>query len=218
MVYKELGVVLELEKVRELVVGRVLLGGRDVVFLPGQKEPEIGRRIPEIESRWSAGRPATAEPPAGAAEFPAEAAGPGRAGHKISWGEEPPRVARQHTWHGPAGPQVLPSGLRGCLSLSKPSMDALSGGALEPCGRFLCIAGTCGRAPAPPTRPATLAASTSPRCRWPPGSPGVPPRALACFPRYPLQASHTFDPLNIIPPLTFPYIGPTLYRTNLRMT
>ena len=60
-------------------------GERDVVFLPGSPEPEIGVRIPEIEARFrdslipkfpAGGGSTTPDPPR----------------HKISWGDDPPKV------------------------------------------------------------------------------------------------------------------------------
>ena len=59
---------------------------KDVVFLPGQKIPEIGLRVHELEARWRE------------AEVP-QLLTPQPPKHKISWGEQP-TLARQHTWHG----------------------------------------------------------------------------------------------------------------------
>ena len=59
---------------------------RDVLFIPGSPDPEIGVRIPEIEARFrnsltpklpKAGGTLTPDPPR----------------HKISWGDDPPKVS-----------------------------------------------------------------------------------------------------------------------------
>ena len=59
---------------------------RDVLFIPGSPDPEIGVRIPEIEARFrnsltpklpKSGGALTPDPPR----------------HKISWGDDPPKVS-----------------------------------------------------------------------------------------------------------------------------
>ena len=59
-------------------------GERDVLFVPGSPDPEIGVRIPEIEARFR--HSLVPKLPTGGALTP----DPPR--HKISWGDDPPKV------------------------------------------------------------------------------------------------------------------------------
>ena len=59
-------------------------GERDVRYVPGSPDPEIGVRIPEIEARFRDS--VVPKLPAGGATTP----DPPR--HKISWGDDPPKV------------------------------------------------------------------------------------------------------------------------------
>ena len=63
-------------------------GERDVRYVPGSPDPEIGVRIPEIEARFRDSL--VPKLPAGGALTP----DPPR--HKISWGDDPPKVPTGH--------------------------------------------------------------------------------------------------------------------------
>ena len=65
-------------------------GERDVRYIPGSPDPEIGVRIPEIEARFRDSLALPKLPASGGALTP----DPPR--HKISWGDDPPKVPTRH--------------------------------------------------------------------------------------------------------------------------